>query len=144
MESGSTSLPTPTSSNLDHAYSALCELFIGATKSTIPRSYIPTWNEECDAHYTGFLKSEPGNEAAIKASNLTKCLNQRYKECWEETAKSIDFTHSRRLAWKNASAPDRYMLHIFTIPVSTNSIADQFLANSRFFDLEKYHTLIIK
>ena len=97
-------IPTPISSNPDHAYSALCKLFIRAAVSSISQgfchSYIPTWDEECDMDNTEFLDTELGNETAIKASNLTNCLNQRCKETWEETVQDIDFTHSSKLAWK--------------------------------------------
>ena len=89
VDLGFDSLPSPTSSDLDHAYSALCSLFIRSAQSAIPRSfrhrYIPTWDEESELHYNDFLQAEPGERAATKTSALTNCLDQKHRKRWEET-----------------------------------------------------------
>ena len=97
----------------------------------------------CDGHYTELLDAEPGNEAAIKASNLTNCLNQRCKESWEKTDKGIDFTHSRRLAWKTLQHLTGRSCRPTKCPISANSIPEQLLGKSQFLDSNKYYTCII-
>ena len=148
VDSGTDSLPTPISSNLDNAYSALCKLLIRSAKSTIPRGfrhcYIPTWVEECDAHYNEFLNAEPGEEAATKALQLTNCLDKKRRERWEETVQGIDFTHSSRLAWKTLKRLTRRSSKPTQCPVTANSIAEHLLTNGRFKDANKDYTRSIK
>ena len=147
VDSGTDSLPPPTSSDPDLAYSAFCKLIIRAAKKAIPhgfrhryKMYIPNWDEECDIHYNKFLHAEPGDEAAAKASDLTDCLDKKRRERWEETVQGIDFTHSSRMAWKTFNRLTGRSSRPTQCPVSANSIAEQLLANGRLKDPAKDHT----
>ena len=55
VESKVSTLPTPQTSNVEAAYTALCHLLIKSAKQTIPRGcrqqYIRTWDNECNQHY---------------------------------------------------------------------------------------------
>ena len=148
VDSGTDSLPPPTSSDPDLAYSAFCKLIIMAAEKAIPRGfrrrYIPNWDEECDIHYNEFLHAEPGDEAAAKALDLTDCLDKKRRERWEETVQGIDFTHSSRMAWKTFNRLTGRSSRPTQCPVSANSIAEQLLANGRLKDPAKDHTRSIK
>ena len=148
VDSGTDSLPPPTSSDPDLAYSDFCKLIIRAAKKAIPRGfrrrYIPNWDEECDIHYNEFLHAEPGDEAAAKASDLTDCLDKKRRERWEETVQGNDSTHSSRMAWKTFNRLTGRSSRPTQCPVSANSIAEQLLANGRLKDPAKDHTRSIK
>ena len=138
VDSGIDTLPSPTSSDPDRAYSAFCKLITRAAKKAIPRGfrrrYIPNWDDECDIRYNEFLRAEPGDKASAKASQLTDCLDKKRRERWEETVQGIDFTHSSRKAWKTFNRLTGRSSRPTQCPVTANSIAKQLLANGRFKD----------
>ena len=141
-------LPPPTPRGTDQAYSDFCNILIKAATNSIPRGfrrhYIPTWDEECDAIYNQFLRSEPGDLASTKASELTDCLDRKRRKRWEETVQGIDFTHSSRVAWKTLKRLTGNSTKPRTCPVSANSIAEQLVSNGRFKDCDKAHTRSVK
>ena len=148
VELGVVNLPTPSSSNLDQAYTSLCNLLTTAAKSSIPRGhrrcFIPSWDDECNTLYNDFLEAERGDEATSKATLLTACLDNKRRERWEETVKGIDFTHSSRLAWKTLNRLTGRSSKPKKCPVTANSIAEQLLENGRFKDADKDHNRHIK
>ena len=149
IEEGLPNLPSSSSSDLDQAYTASCQLLISAAKSSIPRGfrpqYVPTWDEECTSLYKDFLEAEPGeDDASDKASALTDCLNKKRRKRWEETVQGIDFTHSSRLAWKTLNRLTGRGPKPSRCPVTANSIAKQLLGNGKYNEASKTHALDVK
>ena len=142
-------LPSSSTTNLDQAYSSVCNLLISAAKATIPRGfrkrYIPLWDDECSTHYQDFLHTQPGDEdVANKASVLTDCLDKKRRERWEETVQGIDFSHSSRRAWRTFNRLTGRSAKPTRCPVSANAIAKQLLENGKFKDASKEHALHVK
>ncbi len=144
VDKETSTLPKPDPQNLNSAYSAFCDLFIRAAKTSIPRGFrrhfIPSWDEECDTLYDEFLRVEHCEDASSKASQLTDCLDRKRRERWEETVEGIDFTHSSRLAWRTLKRLTGSYTKPSPCPVSANSIAEQLLSNGRFKNIDKNHT----
>ena len=98
-----------------------------AAKKCIPRgrrsNHIPCWDAECEDLYQYFLQSPGGPDSDRAATALLTRLDGKRRNRWSETVRSIDFSHSSRLAWNTTRVSqkvmspvnfNRFNLHIFS------------------------------
>ena len=92
-----------TASNADTAYQDFCSALLTAAKKAIPRgcrkNYTPCWDAECEKLHRIFLAAQPGAATNLAANNLLRRLDEKRLTRWSETVKTIDFSHTSRIAW---------------------------------------------
>ena len=75
-------------------------------------------------------RSPVGTASDRAASSLLSRIQQKKQDRWEEAVNSIDFSHSSRKAWRTINKlTGRFGRSSHVCPVSTNSIAWQFVKN---------------
>ena len=140
-ERTSTSLPDPDTPDVDAAYTAYCEVLIGAAKKSIPRgynkSYIPGWDEECNLLLQAHQQAGSRAEVDATATALLEKLDATRRARWTEVVESIDFTHSSRKAWQTINQLSGRSTTSPKCPVTANAIAAQLLKNGRFPGADK-------
>ena len=133
---------------MDIAYSSLCHLFIKSACKTIPRgcrrTYIPTWNDECDSLYSAFVQANTNEEIHSRSEILIDHLDKQRRDRWNEVVAGIDFTHSSRKAWNTFNHLTGRSVKMKRCPVMANSIAHRLLESGRFTGTNKNHTLNVK
>ena len=140
-ETRSAGLPDPETVDADAAYTAYCEVLLGAAKKAIPRgynrSYIPGWDEECSRLLCDHQRASSREEVDMTAAALIQRLDVTRRTRWTEVVESIDFTHSRRKAWQTIDQLTGRNTAPSSCPVTADSIASQLLKNGRFPDADK-------
>ena len=131
-------LPDPTTSNVNDSYSAFCSMLHQAAKPSIPRGrrhrYIPCWNEECDSLYETYAKSKTTEAREAAGNDLLALLGEMRKTRWEEEVFEINFTHSSRRAWSTIKKLTGRSSTPKHCPVSANSIASVLVNNGKWQD----------
>ncbi|KAI4827516.1 hypothetical protein KUCAC02_030905, partial [Chaenocephalus aceratus] len=137
----SAGLPDPGTADLDTAYSAYCQVLLGAAKKSIPRgynrNYIPGWDEECSHLLCDHQRASSREEVDVTAAALLKKLDITRRARWTEVVESIDFTHSSRKAWQTINQLTGRNTTPHSCPVTANAMASQLLKNGRFPDADK-------
>ena len=95
LEKAAEDLPTPRKENLNIAYRVFTLLIKAVAKKCIPRgfrkSYIPTWDEDCQNLYNLFKEAVDLEEISASATNLVNKLNEMRQARWKESVSDIDF-----------------------------------------------------
>ena len=143
LDSSATKLPSA-SSHPDTAYSAWCNTILAAAKVSIPRGcrehLIPTWDKECQLAYNAFIRAAAGEEANIKAEQLTTILDAKRRLRWESDISTIDFTHSSRRAWQTFNRLTGRVKKSPSCPISANAIASKLVESGRHREVDKLFT----
>uniref|UniRef100_W5N2X9 Endonuclease/exonuclease/phosphatase domain-containing protein n=1 Tax=Lepisosteus oculatus TaxID=7918 RepID=W5N2X9_LEPOC len=93
-------LPDPNSTDVNDSYSRFCNMIISTSNNHIPRTYIPSWDEEC-TNLASELESATITERAQSIdSALIEYLDNKRKQEWNNTVSEIDMKHSSRRAWQ--------------------------------------------
>ena len=108
-----------------------------AAKKCIPRgrrsNHIPCWDAECEDLYQHFLQSPGGPDSDRAATALLTRLDGKRRNRWSETVRSIDFSHSSRLAWNTINnLTGRSRQSPRQCPVSADAIASQLVKNGKY------------
>ena len=131
------SILPPESQNIDQVYQCFCKVISTAAKKCIPRgrrsNHIPCWDAECDDLYQHFLQSPGGPDSDRAATALLTRLDGKRRNRWSETVRSIDFSHSSRLAWNTINnLTGRSRQSPRQCPVSADAIASQLVKNEKY------------
>ena len=124
----------PDSLDVDTAYQEFCNINKKAAEKTIARgyrnNYIPCWNAECESLYKTFLQSPQGDDSSLAAIALLAKIDRKRRDQWSEAVRSIDFSHSSRIAWNILNNLTRRSRHSPRHSlVSADAIAFQLLRN---------------
>ena len=108
-----------------------------AAKKCIPRgrrsNHTPCWDAECEDLYQHFLQSPGGPDSNRAATALLTRLDRKQRNRWSETVRSIDFSHSSRLAWNTINnLTGRSRQSPRQCPVSADAIASQLVKNRKY------------
>ena len=131
------SIPPPESQNIDQVYQCFCKVISTAAKKCIPRgrrsNHIPCWDAECEDLYQHFLQSLGGPDSDRAATALLTRLNGKRRNCWSETVRNIDFSHSSRLAWNTINnLTGRSRQSPRQCPVSADAITSHLVKNGKY------------
>ena len=127
---------------LNSNYLSFTTILKNSAKTSIPRgfrkSYIPTWDTECDNLYRNYLSATDATELRDLATRLIDRLDEKRKERWEEAVANIDFTHSSRKAWQSVNRlTGRSPKKSTTCPLHPNVLARRLVANGKFVNPDK-------
>ena len=127
----------PDTLDVDAAYQDFCNTIKKAAKKTIPRgyrnNYISCWDAECESLYKTFLQSPQGDDSSLDATVLLAKLDRNRRDRWSEAVRSIDFSHSSRIAWSilnNLTGRSRHSPR--HCPASADAIASQLVRNGKY------------
>ena len=141
-------LPPPDPHNTDQAYQCFCKILSTAAKKCIPRgrrtNHIPCWDAECEDLYQRFLASPEGLDSSRAAKTLLTRLDRKRRDRWSEAVRTIDFSHSSRLAWNtinNLTGRSRQAPH--QCPISANAIASQLVRNGKYGDARRESSRLV-
>ena len=140
-ERQSACLPDPDSVDVDTGYVAYCKVLLGAARKNHPPwfnvNYIRGWDEECSHLLHVHQQASSREEVDESATALLQKLDATRRSRWTEVVESIDFTHSRRKAWRTINQLTGRTPSVPKFAPTANAIVSQLLKNGCFPSADK-------
>jgi len=132
---------TPNKKSLNQDYQCfMCVVKISAKESIsrgYRKSYVPTWDNECDDLFQQYKEVEDPDDIKTAASNLIDKLNEKCQNRWKEAVEEVVFTHSSCKAWLNSNRLTGSNTTKKHFPVPPNVIAKQVVSNGIYHGADK-------